>query len=97
MEKHWSGFLDAIGANSNIPMSSMVDAHPVALYPTSDSSRGRTGFQDIRVKKPGIQARYDAMSGAFEGVEAADKAVTNGLFKTEAMPIDKTLPQYSSK
>jgi hypothetical protein len=41
------------------------------------------------VRKPEIQARYDAMSGSWEGVQASESAISQGVFKTESMPINQ--------
>jgi hypothetical protein len=89
MDKHWSGYLNAVGGTP-VPASSMP-----APYPTSDSSKGTSGFFDLPVKKPEIQARYDAMSGSWGGVKASEAAITSGVFKTESMPVDQTLPRYN--
>jgi len=89
MDKHWSGYLNAVGGTP-VPQSSMP-----APYPTSDSSTGKTGFLDLAVKKPDIQARYDAMSGSWAGVQASEGAITSGVFKTEAMPLDQRVPKYN--
>uniref|UniRef100_A0A6C0CFL0 Uncharacterized protein n=1 Tax=viral metagenome TaxID=1070528 RepID=A0A6C0CFL0_9ZZZZ len=89
MDKHWSGYLNAVGGTP-VPQSSMP-----APYPTSDSSKGKTGFLDLAVKKPEIQARYDAMSGSWQGITASEGAISSGVFKTEAMPLDQKLPTYS--
>ena len=88
MDKHWSGYLNAVGGTP-VPTSSMP-----APYLTSDPSTGTSGFQDLVVKKPEIQARYDAMSGNWAGVQASTSAISSGVFKTESMPVDKTLPSY---
>jgi len=88
MDKHWSGYLNAVGGTP-VPQTSMP-----APYLTSDSSTGTSGFLDLQVKKPDIQARYDAMSGSWGGVKASDSAISSGVFKAESMPIDKTLPSY---
>jgi hypothetical protein len=89
MDKHWSGYLNAVGGTP-VPQSSMP-----APYPTSDSSTGKTGFLDLAVKKPDIQERYDAMSGSWAGVQASEGAITSGVFKTEAMQLDQMLPKYN--
>jgi hypothetical protein len=47
---------------------------------------------DLVPRQPAIQARYDAMQGTWEGPTAADKAISKGLFKTEAMPIQQKHP-----
>ena len=92
MDKHWSGYLNAV-SGTPVPSSSMPSTAP---YPTSDSSKGKTGFLDLAVtpQKTDIQARYDAMSGSWAGVQASDGAISSGVFKTESMPIDQTLPKY---
>ena len=76
MEQHWAGYVAAIGAR---PASSMP---PVKVY---DS----TGFLNIEPARPEVQARYDAMSATWNGVEATNKALGHGLFSTDAMPIHK--------
>jgi hypothetical protein len=88
MEQHWSGYLAALGAQK-IPQTTMP---AVAPYETSSSETGVTGFMDVLPKQPQIQARYDAMQGTWEGVSATDKALSKGLFKTEAMPIQQKHP-----
>ncbi len=88
MEQHWQGYLAALGAQK-IPKTSMP---AVAPYETSSSQTGVTGFMDLTPAQPQIQARYDAMQGTWEGPSAADKALTSGLFKTEAMPIQQKHP-----
>lgn len=91
MQNHWEGYLNAVGGNP-VPQSSMPTP-----YPTSDSTPGTSGFLDLQVKKPDIQAKYDAMSGSWAGVEASSAAISSGVFKTESMPIDKMIPAYQSK
>jgi hypothetical protein len=93
MEKHWSGYLNAVGGAA-VPASSMPATAP---YLTSDSSKGTSGFLDLQVKNPSIQARYDAMSGSWAGVSASESAITNGVFKTESMPIQQPFPYQNSK
>jgi len=78
MEKHWSGYITALNKQS-IPKSS--DA-----YQTSDSNIGVSGFLDLTPKQPQIQARYDAMSGEWAGIAPTNKAISQGLFSTDAMP-----------
>ena len=88
MQQHWTGYLSALGAQKP-PQTSMPD---VAPYETSSSQTGVTGFMDLFPKQPQIQARYDAMQGTWQGVSATDKALSKGLFKTEAMPIQQKHP-----
>lgn len=85
MEQHWSGYLAALGGQK-VPSSTMPT---VAPYETSSNETGVTGFMDLLVKQPKIQAKYDAMQGTWEGPEAADKAISTGVFRTEAMPINQ--------
>jgi hypothetical protein len=88
MQQHWSGYLNAV-AGQKTPQTSMPTTAP---YDTSSSERGVSGFMDLLVKNPKIQARYDAMQGTWEGPQAADKAISDGVFKTEAMPIQQKHP-----
>lgn len=88
MQDHWQGYITALGAQK-IPSTTMPD---VAPYETSSNQTGVTGFGDILPKQPEIQAKYDAMQGSWEGVSATDKALSKGLFKTEAMPIQQKHP-----
>lgn len=85
MQQHWTGYLNALGAQK-VPQTSMPTTAP---YETSSSETGVTGFMDLLVKQPKIQAKYDAMQGTWEGPEAADKSISKGVFKTEVMPINQ--------
>jgi len=91
MQNHWEGYLNAVGGTP-VPSSSMP-----APYLTSDPTKGTSGFLDLPVKQPDIQAKYDAMSGSWAGVEASTAAVKNGMFSTEAMPISFQPSQGQSK
>jgi len=79
MQSHWAGYLKAVGATV-VPTTSHP---PVATYKTTDDLKGMTGFLDLNPKKPEVQARYDAMSGSWQGVKAADAAIKNGMFSTD--------------
>jgi len=85
MEKHWASYVSALGTNK--PPSSSMDS---CVYPTSESKIGVSGFMDLKPARPEIQARYDAMSGSWEGIEASDKAVMKGMFTTDFMPLKQT-------
>ena len=88
MQEHWQGYITALGAQKT-PQSSMPS---VAPYETSSDQKGVTGFMDLNPSQPNIQARYDAMQGTWEGPAAAEKAISKGVFKTEAMPIQQKHP-----
>lgn len=83
MQQHWTGYLNAV-AGQKVPNSSMPQTAP---YETSSSETGATGFMDLLVKQPKIQAQYDAMQGTWEGPAASEAATANNVFKTESMPI----------
>lgn len=85
MQQHWSGYLNAI-SGQKVPDTTMPHTAP---YETSSNEKGATGFMDLLVKQPKIQAQYDAMQGTWEGPAAADAAVSKGIFQTEAMPINQ--------
>jgi hypothetical protein len=81
MKQHWNSYLKAL-ENNKPPATS--DPCP---YLTSESKIGVSGFLDLKPARPEIQARYDAMSGSWQGIEASDKAVLKGLFTTDSMPL----------
>jgi hypothetical protein len=69
MKTHWSGYLNALG-KSNSPTSTNT-----IPFENTSTKIGVSGFLDLKPAKPEIQARYDAMSGSWEGVEASEKSV----------------------
>ena len=81
MQSHWNSYVTALGNNAP-PASS----EPCPFL-TSDSRIGVSGFLDLKPARPEIQARYDAMSGSWQGIEASDKAVMKGVFSTDFMPL----------
>ena len=78
MDKEWSGYQSANNGFA-LPQSTS------AVYPTSSSETGVTGFQDLKPYAPDVQARYDAMSGNWEGVTAS-KAFAKNIAKAQAGP-----------
>ena len=77
--------MKALGAQV-LPTTTMPETAP---YETSSSETGKSGFMDLLVRRPEIQARYDAMQGTWEGPVAADAAVSQGMFKAESMPVQQ--------
>ena len=90
MQTHWQGYLNALG-KTPIPQTSTP-----ALYQTSSSETGVAGFLDLTPKNPEIQARYDAMSGSWAGVDATNSAISKGVFSTDAMPIQQNHPYMNN-
>jgi hypothetical protein len=90
MQAHWQGYLNALG-KTPIPQTSTP-----ALYQTSSSELGVSGFLDLKPKSPEIQAQYDAMSGSWAGVDASNKAISKGVFSTDAMPIQQNHPYMNT-
>jgi hypothetical protein len=74
MQQHWQGYLQSLGAQG---------------IPKSSTAEPATGFQPLAVAQPNVQAKYDAMSGSWEGIQASESAVSSGLFKTSSMPYTK--------
>ena len=62
--------------------------NPVVPYLTSSSKIGVSGFLDLKPENPQIQARYDAMSGSWEGIQASEAAVKHGIFKADSLPVE---------
>ena len=92
MQQHWEGYLNAIG-QTKTPQTSMPQ---VAPFENTSSETGKTGFMDLLVNpiQQKIQARYDAMSGSWEGVDASE--ANSSLFKTENAPL-KEQPKKENK
>jgi len=94
MDKHWSGYLNAVSGMS-APQTSMPMPAP---YPSTDTSTGTSGFLDLLVKRPDVQKRYDAMEGSWEGVNASEAAISSGVFKAESMPVQtQNIPAQNKK
>ena len=81
MQQHWNSYLKALESNKPPETSEPCP------YLTSESKIGVSGFFDLKPARPEVQARYDAMSGSWEGVQASDKAVLSGMFTTDSMPL----------
>jgi len=87
MQKHWEGYLTALG-KTPVPQTTAP-----APYLTSSSDLGVSGFLDLTPKSADVQARYDAMSGSWEGVSASNAAVSKGIFSTDYMPLQNNQPK----
>ena len=44
----------------------------------------RTGFLEFRPRDPVTQAKYDALSKTWEGVESSNKAIADGLYSLDS-------------
>jgi len=87
----WMGYTAAVEKDLT-PICSEPPGHK---YPATDSkTTWWTGFQDLTPANPELQAKYDAMSGSWEGIIPTNKAVISGLFTSQPSPIDKSLPEY---
>jgi hypothetical protein len=79
MKNHWSGYVNAIGKMTPTSTNTIP-------FETSSSKIGVSGFLDLKPTNNKFQARYDAMSGSWEGVSASEKATLNSKSdKTEFM------------
>ena len=80
MKAHWDGYLKALGKS---PQPTSTNTIPLE---TSSSAIGVSGFLDLKPKQPEIQAKYDAMSGSWEGISASEQnALKVKADKTEFM------------
>ena len=68
MKDHWSGYITALGKN---PSPSSTNTIP---FENTSTTIGVSGFLDLKPENTKFQARYDAMSGSWEGVSASEKA-----------------------
>ncbi len=93
MQQHWQGYLNAL-TTQKTPQTTMPD---VAPYDTSSNEPNKTGFMDLLVNpiQQKIQARYDAMSGSWEGVDASEANAS--LFKTEHAPLKQDKKEPNKK
>ena len=89
MESSWTGYTKAVGEHDH----PICATPPIAKYPATSGDKWWTGFQALIPANPDIQAKYDAMSATWEGVAPTNASVINGLFSSEAMPLDKYLPE----
>lgn len=90
MNEHWQQYVAALGKSTKPTSTSSVVASGDASYPfeTTSTKIGVSGFMDLKPANPEFQARYDAMSGSWEGVHASEKAVLNSKSTiTEFFPI----------
>lgn len=88
MEVNWNGYTKAVG-NHDHPICATP---PIAKYPATSGREWWTGFQGLIPANPDLQAKYDAMSATWGGVAPTNSAIVDGLFSSQALPIDKTLP-----
>ena len=71
MQKHWSGFLNAVNSKP-IPQTSNV-----APYPTTDSTPGTSGFMDVFSKNT---KKYDKITGSSGGIDPS-----GGVYKFQSI------------
>ena len=89
MESSWTGYTKAV-AEQDHPICATP---PIAKYASTSGDKWWTGFQPLIPANPDLQAKYDPMSATWEGVSPTNASVVNGLFASQAMPLDKTLPE----
>ena len=83
MKNHWSGYITALGKSPNPTSTNTIP------FENTSTKIGVSGFLDLKPINTNnqFQARYDAMSGSWEGVSASEKATLNQKTdKTEFMP-----------
>lgn len=85
---HWEQYLKGIGATLKPTSTSSV-----IPFENTSTKIGVSGFLDLKPVPSNneFQARYDAMSGSWEGVSASEKATLKSRTdKTEFMPYSWT-------
>lgn len=81
MESHWQGYITALSKNK--APKGTVDT---GTFPTTEGNSISTGFVEWKTPNPKVQARYDAMSGSWQGIQASE-ANTNKIFKPDFAPV----------
>jgi hypothetical protein len=84
MDKNWQGYITALGGQK--PPANNIDQG--VPFPTTEGNTVSTGFVEWKAANPRQQARYDAMSGSWEGVKASEAAGASSVFKAEFMPLE---------
>ena len=87
MESHWEGYLKALGTNKK--PNTTID-QGVKPFPTTEGNTVSTGFVEWKTPNPEIQARYDAMSGSWEGIKASEAAAASSVYKGNYVTVEKT-------
>lgn len=60
-----------------------VDPHYTAAYKPGTNTTA-TGFMEFQVRDPATQAKYSAMSPAWEGVESSDASIARGDYSLDS-------------
>ena len=84
LKDHWDQYLVGLGKQSK-PESTNA-------FQTTSTQIGVSGFLDVKpvASQQQFQARYDAMSGSWEGVHASEKAVLSSRAdQTQFMPFSR--------
>jgi hypothetical protein len=84
MDKNWQGYITALGGQK--PPASNIDQG--MAFPNTEGGVP-TGFVEWKPANPKQQARYDAMSSSWEGVQASESASASNIFKADYMPVQK--------
>jgi hypothetical protein len=88
LSNHWEQYLVALGGSQK-----PVSTSSVTPFQNTSTKIGVSGFLDLKPTPSNteFQARYDAMSGSWEGVSASERAVLKSRTdKTEFMPYSFT-------
>jgi hypothetical protein len=83
MEKSWQGYITALG-NQKKPASNIDQG-----FPNTEGNTVSTGFVEWKTPNPQIQARYDAMSSSWLGVQASEAAAATSIYKPSFMSVEK--------
>jgi len=83
MEDNWKGYITALGGMK--PPSSNIDQG--LPFSNTDCAGVSTGFLEWKPNNKEVQARYDAMNSAWEGVSPSENAASTDIFKHSFMPL----------
>jgi len=83
MDTSWQGYITALGGQKP-PASNIDQGMP---FPNTEGNDTSSGFVEWKTKNPQMQAKYDAMSGSWQGVQASESSAASSIFKHEFMPV----------
>lgn len=80
-------------AQAHCPTLPLPDDTPVQKRPPG-STFYESGFMEFAARDPATQAKYDAMSPQWEGVQASEGAISRGLYALDSGEASKSKTSF---